>query len=136
MRESIRMKKDNISFKFRVAGIIIKDNKILLDKTENSPNYYLPGGYVELGETTKQALMRELKELVRRGIDLNCHYDEMSLKMLYLCNYKMKVALFLLYKQLNPFIEEVEEGFKSDVLIFQNELFSMINDGDFYDPDD
>ena len=81
-------------------------------------------------------LMKELKELVRRGIDLNCHYDEMSLKMLYLCNYKMKVALFLLYKQLNPFIEEVEEGFKSDVLIFQNELFSMINDGDFYDPDD
>jgi hypothetical protein len=81
-------------------------------------------------------LMKELKELVRRGIDLNCHYDEMSLKMLYLCNYKMKVALFFLYKQLNPFIEEVEEGFKSDVLIFQNELFSMINDGDFYDPDD
>ena len=81
-------------------------------------------------------LMKELKELVRRGIDLNCHYDEMSLKMLYLCNYKMKVALFFLYKQLNPFIEEIEEGFKSDVLIFQNELFSMINDGDFYDPDD
>ena len=81
-------------------------------------------------------LMKELKELIRRGVDLNCHYDEMSLKMLYLCNYKMKVALFLLYKQLNPFIEEVEEGFKSDVLIFQNELFSMINDGDFYDPDD
>ena len=81
-------------------------------------------------------LMKELKELVRRGIDLNCHYDEMSLKMLYLCNFKMKVALFFLYKQLNPFIEEVEEGFKSDVLIFQNELFSMINDGDFYEPDE
>ena len=81
-------------------------------------------------------LMKELKELVRRGIDLNCHYDEMSLKMLYLCNFKMKVALFFLYKQLNPFIEEIEEGFKSDVLIFQNELFSLINDGDFYDPDD
>ena len=81
-------------------------------------------------------LMKELRELIRRGIDLNCHYDEMSLKMLHLCNYKMKVALFFLYKQLNPFIEEVEEGFKSDVYIFQNELFSMINDGDFYDPDE
>ena len=81
-------------------------------------------------------LIKELRELIRRGIDLNCHYDEMSLKMLYLCNFKMKVALFFLYKQLNPFIEEVEEGFKSDVLIFQNELFSMINDGDFYEPDE
>ena len=48
----------------------------------------------------------------------------------------MKVTLFLWLKQLNPFIEEVEEGFKSDVYIFQNELFSMINDGDFYDPDE
>jgi hypothetical protein len=46
------------------------------------------------------------------------------------------LLLFFLYKQLNPFIEEVEEGFKSDVYIFQNELFSMINDGDFYDSDE
>ena len=93
----------------------------------------------EISEKLKRKimkLMKELRELIRRGIDLNCHYDEMSLKMLHLCNYKMKVALFFLYKQLNPFIEEVEEGFKSDVLIFQNELFSMINDGDFYDPDE
>ena len=30
------------------------------------------------------------------------------------------------------FIKEVEEAFKSDVLIFQNELFSMINDSDFF----
>ena len=93
----------------------------------------------EISEKLKRKimkLMKELRELIRRGIDLNCHYDEMSLKMLHLCNYKMKVALFFLYKQLNPFIEEVEEGFKSDVYIFQNELFSMINDGDFYDPDE
>ena len=80
-------------------------------------------------------LMKELKELIRRGVDLNCHYDEICLKMLFLCNFKMKVALLFLYKQLNPFIEEIIEGFKSDVLIFQNELFSMINEGDFY-PDD
>ncbi len=80
-------------------------------------------------------LMKELKELIRRGVDLNCHYDEICLKILFLCNFKMKVALLFLYKQLNPFIEEIVEGFKSDVLIFQNELFSMINEGDFY-PDD
>ena len=32
----------------------------------------------------------------------------------------MKVTLFLWLKQLNPFIEEVEEGFKIDVLILMN----------------
>ena len=81
-------------------------------------------------------LMKELKQLVRRGVDLNCHFDEMSLKILHLCGYKMKVALFFLLKQLNPFIEEIEEGFKHDVWIFQNELFSVINKGDFYDQDE
>lgn len=62
MRESIRMKTKDCAFKFRVAGVIIKNNKILLDKTKDSPNYYLPGGYVELGETTYDAVIRELKE--------------------------------------------------------------------------
>ena len=53
----------------------------------------------------------------------------MSLKMLDLSNCKMKVDLFLLFKQLNPLIEEVEEGFKSDVLVYKKmNCFSMIND--------
>ena len=77
-------------------------------------------------------LIDELKGLVRRGVDLNCHYDEMALKMLHMCGYKTKVALLFLYKQLNPFIEEAEEGFKNDVLFFQSEIVSIINDGDFY----
>lgn len=77
-------------------------------------------------------LKKELKELLRRGVDLNCHYDEMALKMLHICKYKTKVALLFLYKQLNPFIEEIEEGFKNDVVFFQNEILSTINDGDFY----
>ena len=62
MRESIKMKTKDYAFKYRVAAIIIKNNKILVDKTEDSPNYYLPGGYVELGETAFNALIRELKE--------------------------------------------------------------------------
>lgn len=76
-------------------------------------------------------LMTELKGLVRRGVDLNCHYDEMALKMLHICKYKVKVALLFLYKQLNPFVEEAEEGFKNDVFFFQSEIVSIINDGDF-----
>lgn len=75
-------------------------------------------------------LLSELRGLVRRGVDLNCHYDEMALKMLHICRYKTKVTLLFLYKQLNPFIEEIEEGFKDDVVFFQSEIISIINDGD------
>lgn len=75
-------------------------------------------------------LLSDLRGLLRRGVDLNCHYDEMAFKMLHICRYKTKVALLFLYKQLNPFIEEIEEGFKNDVVFFQSEIISIINDGD------
>lgn len=62
MRESIKMKTEDFNFKFRVAGIIINDNKLLTVNTRQDENVYLPGGYVELGETPVEALKRELKE--------------------------------------------------------------------------
>ena len=80
-------------------------------------------------------LIKELKELIKRGINLNSHYDEMSLRVLHLCKYKTNIALLFLYKGFNPFIEEVEEGFKHDIYFFQDEIYSFINNGDFFDPD-
>lgn len=48
----------------RVAGIIIKDGKILLmRRIKNGEEYYvLPGGSVEEGESVEDALKREIKE--------------------------------------------------------------------------
>ena len=46
--------------------------------------------------------------------------------------YKTNVALLFLYKGLNPFIEEIEEGFKHDIYFFQDEIYSFINNGDFF----
>ncbi len=80
-------------------------------------------------------LIKELKELIKRGINLNSHYDEMSLRILHLCKYKTNVALLLLYKGLNPFVEEIEEGFKHDIYFFQDEIYSFINSGDLFDSD-
>lgn len=48
----------------RVAGILIKDNKILLiEHKKNDKKYWLiPGGGVDWGESTAEALIREYKE--------------------------------------------------------------------------
>ena len=62
MRESIKIKTDNYNFKFRVSGIVINDNKLLLVDMDDSGFLCLPGGYVELGETTEQAVCREMEE--------------------------------------------------------------------------
>ena len=66
MRKSIKMRTDDLNFKFRVSGIIIKNNKALFVDMDDSNFLCLPGGYVELGETTEQACLRELNEEVRK----------------------------------------------------------------------
>ena len=48
-----------------VDGIIIKKKKILLIKRGNEPfqgQWALPGGFVEYGETTEEAVIREIYE--------------------------------------------------------------------------
>lgn len=74
MRESIKMKTERLNFKFRVSGIIIKNNKVLFVDMDDSGLLCLPGGYVELGETTEEACIRELEEEVgkRFKIDKYC----------------------------------------------------------------
>ena len=58
----IKIKTDDLNFKMRVSGIIIQNNKILVTDMDDSGFLCLPGGYVELGETTEKAILRELKE--------------------------------------------------------------------------
>lgn len=58
------IKIDNIyeNFKFRVNGILIEDDKILIVKIKENSFYCLPGGHVKIGEDTKNAIIREFKE--------------------------------------------------------------------------
>ena len=70
MRESIKMKNNDYNFKFRVSGLIIKNNKLLLVDMDDNGFLCLPGGYVELGETTEEAVRRELKEEIQKDVKI------------------------------------------------------------------
>ena len=52
-----------------------------------------------------QEKIDDLKYYLNQGIHLNNHFDEMALKILYICKFKQKVALIFIYKGFNPFIE-------------------------------
>lgn len=49
-------------FNHRVAAVIVWDNKILAQKNTDTNEYYLPGGRVSFGESSADAVIREIRE--------------------------------------------------------------------------
>jgi 8-oxo-dGTP pyrophosphatase MutT (NUDIX family) len=64
-------KTDHYIFSYRVAGILIRDGKILLQKLPHEPGFAFPGGHAELGETSQETLIREFKEEIGADIVVN-----------------------------------------------------------------
>ena len=47
---------------FRSVGVLIRNNKILVQREKDGTEYALPGGHVKIGETSEESLIREYKE--------------------------------------------------------------------------
>ena len=57
---------DGELFSYRVGGVLIKDDQVLL--TKGGDDYSLPGGHVQIGETSSDTVIREFKE--ETGLDV------------------------------------------------------------------
>lgn len=53
---------------YKAAGIIIRDRKVLVERSVGKEYFIHPGGKIEPGETAKQAVIRELKEEFRINV--------------------------------------------------------------------
>jgi 8-oxo-dGTP pyrophosphatase MutT (NUDIX family) len=58
-----------IPFNYRVAGIALHEEYVLLHQADGYDFWFLPGGRVEFGETAAEALTREMHE------ELDCTVD-------------------------------------------------------------
>lgn len=61
---------ENYKLNIRAAGIIIHDNKVLTHKTINKDHYCLPGGRVEIGESSEQTIKREIQEELGKKVEI------------------------------------------------------------------
>lgn len=71
MERDVRIDTDEKGFKYRVCGVVIKDERVLLQKSIENDFYFLPGGHVELGEDTDTAVKREMKEETEREYNID-----------------------------------------------------------------
>lgn len=53
---------ENVWFRYRACAIIIKNDCVLMAKNDRDSYYYSVGGAVKIGETTEQAVIREVYE--------------------------------------------------------------------------
>ena len=69
--QDILFKTNDYVFSYRVAGILIRNGKVLLQTPTNDTGYAFPGGHVSFGETNEDTLIREFKEEISADIKVN-----------------------------------------------------------------
>lgn len=68
MSKDIIFKTEEYVFSYRVAGLLVHDGKILLQRPKDDTAYAIPGGHVALGETNEETLIHEFKEEINVDI--------------------------------------------------------------------
>ncbi len=53
---------DTYTCGLRAAGLLILDDKILVQRDLSGNEYALPGGHIKIGETLEDGLIREYRE--------------------------------------------------------------------------
>ena len=61
---------EDYKLNIRTGGIIIHNNKVLAQKNIHKDHYCLPGGRVEIGESSEKTIKREIKEELGKQIEI------------------------------------------------------------------
>lgn len=66
----ILFKTDPFIFSCRVAGVLVREGKVLLQKMPGEPGYAFPGGHAALGEINADTLRREFMEEIQAEVSV------------------------------------------------------------------
>ena len=69
----LKIKTDEEEFHGRTCGIIKQDDKFLIMRVNQTSYFHIPGGHIEIGENSEQAIIREIKE------EIGCDIQETNL---------------------------------------------------------
>ena len=63
----------NYRLNVRAAALIIHNNKVLTHRNINKDHYCIPGGRIEIGESSEETVKREIQEELNVEIEVNDH---------------------------------------------------------------
>ena len=67
----IQVDRDGVRFNVRAAGVLVRGGRVLLhDFPKARDRWTVPGGRIELGEPTRDAARRELREELRADVEV------------------------------------------------------------------
>ena len=66
----IRFDQGNRRFNYRVVGVAIHTDTVLLHRADHEPFWTLPGGRAEHGETAEETIKREMREELATEVDV------------------------------------------------------------------
>lgn len=69
----LKIKTEKEEFHGRTCGITKQENNFLIMRVNQSSYYHIPGGHIEIGEDSEQAIIREIKE------EIDCDVQETDL---------------------------------------------------------
>lgn len=69
----LKIKTEQQEFHGRACGIIKQDDKFLIMRVNQTSYFHIPGGHIEIGEDSEQAIIREIKE------EIGCDIQETNL---------------------------------------------------------
>lgn len=61
-RVAITFERNGVKFNYRVVGVLLDENRVLLHRAEYDDFWSLPGGRSELGERAVETIVREMRE--------------------------------------------------------------------------
>ena len=132
----VKIKSEKFDFKMRVAGCLIKDNKLLTVQICDNGFYCLPGGHVHLGEDSLSAMIREFEE----EVNINCN-DAKLIEVLETFFYtkEQKIVQEVCYFYLMSTNEEIETKdytyVENDEGIMRNLEFKWIDIDELHNAD-
>lgn len=68
-KEDLLLKTSSGLFSYRVAGVLIREGKVLIQHVIGNPTYAFPGGHLSFGESSEETLKREFMEEMGVAVD-------------------------------------------------------------------